>query len=196
MPVTGVKAIKKTNKKGQEFVVYKGSTVSQRLKSRVRSRKPAPKPSKLRATITPGTVLILIAGRFRGKRVVFLKRLDSGLLLITGPYKVNGVPLRRVNAAYVIATSTKIDVSKVNIPTHINDEYFKKERKARSPVKSEEQFIQKTEEKTALPEGRKADQKTIDEQVLPLVNGVEFLGKYLGARFSLSKGQTPHTLVF
>ena len=39
---------------------------------------------KVRSSLTAGTVVILVAGRFKGKRAVVLKSLKSGLLLING----------------------------------------------------------------------------------------------------------------
>ncbi|CDH49411.1 60s ribosomal protein l6 [Lichtheimia corymbifera JMRC:FSU:9682] len=153
------------------------------------SRK-SPKVAPLRKSITPGTVLILLAGRYRGKRVVFLKQLESGLLLVTGPFKVNGVPLRRVNQAYVIATSTKIDVSKVKVD-QFNDAYFKKDAKA-----AKKEFLEgETPKKVTLPDNKVADQKAVDKEILAAAKE-PLLIAYLKSSFTLKKGQFPHNMKF
>lgn len=153
------------------------------------------KPTKLRNSITPGTVLILLAGRFAGKRVVFLKQLPSGLLLVTGPFKVNGVPLRRVNQAYVIATSTKLDVADVKIPENVNDAYFS-QPKTRGP-KPEQAFFLDPANKAPHPTEKVADQKAVDQAVIAAVKkaGPTHL-KYLATTFSLSNGDKPHAMRF
>jgi len=153
------------------------------------------KPAKLRPTITPGTVLILLAGRFRGKRVVFLKQLQSGLLLITGPFKINGVPLRRVNQSYVIATSTKLDVSACSLEK-FDDTYFKREKKSQKKITEEQLLNGDQQQKKSLSKTRADDQKDIDGKVIIGLKKAPHLKDYLHARFSLSKGQFPHALKF
>ncbi|KIY49295.1 hypothetical protein FISHEDRAFT_41710 [Fistulina hepatica ATCC 64428] len=155
------------------------------------------KPTQLRSSITPGTVLILLAGRFRGKRVVFLKQLTSGLLLVTGPFKVNGVPLRRVNQAYAIATSTKVDLADIKVDAKIDDAYFVKPtvKGARS---AEAEFFEEGQPKAreAFPASKAADQKEIDNAIIASVKKTDNLLKYLQASWGLSKGQYPHQMVF
>jgi len=160
----------------------------------LRNRKHKDHPTRLRASITPGTVLILLAGRFRGKRVVFLKQLTSGLLLVTGPYKVNGVPLRRVSQAYVIATSTKVDIAQVKIDDSVNDDYFKRAKEPKKKKTEEEFFGEKS--KTPLPESKIGVQKAVDAAIVAAINKEAFLKSYMNASFSLSKGQAPHAIKF
>jgi large subunit ribosomal protein L6e len=151
-------------------------------------------PPRVRESITPGTIVIILAGRFRGKRVICLKALESGLLLVSGPYKINGVPLRRVNQAYVIATSTKLDVSNVDV-SKITDEYFSR---SKDPVKeSEEEFFKGDTRKHAIvSDERKADQKLVDDVLLQTIESTSMLEGYLAAHFTLTRDDKPHKMVF
>lgn len=100
-----------------------------------------------RSTLQPGTILILLAGRFRGKRVVLLKTLDQGVLLVTGPFKINGVPLRRVNSRYVIATSKKVSLEGIDskkIEEIASPKYFVGE-KTKEKKAGEEAFFKQGE---------------------------------------------------
>jgi len=142
------------------------------------------------------------------KELFFLKQLKSGLLLVTGPFKLNGVPIRRVNQRYVISTSTKVDISSVKIPEEINDSLFKKKKektnsKQKQPKeqtllakKPEEKATEKTEEVKKELETRKQHQKTVDEPIIALLSKVKYLTEYLTKSFTLQKGQYPHELIF
>jgi len=157
------------------------------------------RPHKPRDSLKEGQIVIILAGRFRGKRVVLLKNLDQGVLLVTGPFKVNGVPLRRVNARYVIATTTKVEVSGLDkkLLEKVSDKaYFTKDKAEKK--KGEEAFFKQGEkpEKKKLADGRADDQKSIDKSILAGIKKEPFLASYLSASFSLSKGDRPHEMAF
>ncbi|KAM7188846.1 Ribosomal protein L6e domain containing protein [Rhypophila sp. PSN 637] len=155
------------------------------------------RPWVARSSLQPGTVLILLAGRFRGKRVVLLKTLEQGVLLVTGPFKINGVPLRRVNARYVIATSLKVDLAGVD-EAKLNEiaqpKYFVGEKTKEKA--GEEAFFKQGEkaQKKEVNSARVADQKAIDKALLANIKKVDMLASYLSSSFSLRKGDKPHEM--
>eukprot|EP00931_Biecheleriopsis_adriatica_P042822 TRINITY_DN2442_c1_g1_i7.p2 TRINITY_DN2442_c1_g1~~TRINITY_DN2442_c1_g1_i7.p2 ORF type:complete len:182 (+),score=74.90 TRINITY_DN2442_c1_g1_i7:83-628(+) len=153
----------------------------------------AKKAPALKKNITPGSVLILLAGRFRGRRVVFLKQLESGLLLVTGPYAINGVPLRRVNQRYCIATSTKVDLKGADYKS-VDDKYFARTADKKKAGKSEEGFFSADKAKSEMSQEKKDGQKKMEESI---VKGLAAdMKSYLKARFSLTANMYPHELKF
>jgi large subunit ribosomal protein L6e len=161
----------------------------------VKSKGPTPvrNAPKVRANLVPGTVLLLLAGRFRGKRVVCLKALTSGLILVSGPYHTNGVPLRRVNQKYVIATSTSVSVTGVDV-SKIDDAFFAREKKV--VKKGEDALFDNTKKPTETSEARKLAQGAVDAALNKNIAKTPMLSAYLKARFTLSNSDKPHAMVF
>lgn len=162
------------------------------VKTPLPSRKHNHKPRKLRASLKPGAIVILLSGRHRGKRVVMLGSLPSGLILVTGPYTINGVPMRRVDPAYVIGTSTIVDVSGVDVSKY-NDAYFKRTKK---PASSDADMEDSEAKKMMVPEHKVADQKIVDASLVAAIKKDRLLKGYLSSKFSLTNGQFPHELKF
>ena len=152
-----------------------------------------PRKTHISPEFTPGQVVILLSGRFRGRRVVFLKKLESGLLLVTGPYKYNGVPLKRVNPAYVLPTNTKLKVEG-NVAEKIDDKFFIKVFVKRE--KEEDFFADEKAKKERITNERKTAQNEVDTQVKKAVDEVPMMKEYLRNRFALKNGDKPHLMKF
>lgn len=153
------------------------------------------KAYKARESLQPGAVLILLAGRFRGKRVVLLKVLEDNTLLVTGPFKINGVPLRRVNPSYVIGTSTRINISGADV-SKFSASYFARERDSEAKVTEAELFGDAPAEARQIAEHRIADQKAVDAALIAEIKKTPLLKQYLATPFTLKKGDRPHLLKF
>lgn len=152
------------------------------------------KVKKVRASITPGTVLILLSGKFAGKRVICMKALDSGLLLVSGPFCYNGVPLKRVNQAYVIATSTKIPgVDKITDAKFTDTTFVRPDNKKNKPSG---EFFDKSDEAKVIDPARVELQKATDAKLVALCDKIPHMKDYLRSTFSLRKGQFPHEMKF
>jgi large subunit ribosomal protein L6e len=169
--------------------------VSDAKKHFVRKSK-AGKAARLRKDIQPGQVLIILSGRFRGRRVVFLKALPSGLLLVTGPYKFNGVPLKRVNQAYVIPTTTKVNLAAIAALNTVNDEFFAKKVAIKRGTKAADFFEEPAKKRERITDERKNAQNTVDTEVVKSVKAVPQLREYLQNRFALKSGDKPHLMKF
>eukprot|EP00656_Telonema_subtile_P027011 TRINITY_DN28_c0_g1_i2.p1 TRINITY_DN28_c0_g1~~TRINITY_DN28_c0_g1_i2.p1 ORF type:complete len:226 (+),score=88.57 TRINITY_DN28_c0_g1_i2:77-754(+) len=180
------KAIVKEEKKAPKYY----STEDKKVK--LTNSKKCNKQTKLKTSLVPGAIVILLAGRFKGRRAVFLKQLDSGLCLITGPYKVNGIPLRRVPQSYVIGTSTVVDASGVDT-AEVVDALFKKPK---SSKKKADGPFEEASEKKEVDASFKALQAKVDETLVSALSKDDMLKGYLKSKFGLSRTEYPHEMAF
>lgn len=160
-------------------------------------RKFTPGKAKLRKSLVPGAVVILLQGRFAGRRAVFLKQLPSGLLLVNGPHAVNKLPLRRVDQSSVIATSTVVALPAALDLSKCTDEFFsaKAARTARSAAVSKaENFFAEQQKTASVSAERKAVQSSVDSVLSKVLTAEQSL--YLKSRFKLSQGDKPHEMKF
>lgn len=104
------------------------------------------------------------------------------------------MPLKRVNQAYVIATSTKVALP-AKLPVDCDDAYFAKEA---APAKEgEDKFFAAKKTETTVSEQRKSDQVKMDKVIVAAVEKADpMLKAYLQAIFTLSKGDKPHEMKF
>ena len=119
--------------------------------------------------------------------------MEDNTLLVTGPFKVNGVPIRRVNSRYVIATSTKVSVEGINVEK-FNAEYFAKEQLTKKQKKEANLFPE--QQVKEIKAERVEDQKNVDKALLAEIKKTPLLKQYLASTFSLKNGDKPHMLKF
>lgn len=200
--LTVIKEIRGEKNGGKRTVYLKKRTKSYPTANRIRRHAMkkcfSQHKRNIRPSLKPGAVLILLAGCHKGRRVVLLKTLPTGLLLVTGPFTVNSVPLRRVHPNYVIATATHIDISSVKLPETINDKYFKRVKQTKAKKDDGDIFASK-KEPYKPSEQRKTDQKVIDKQVMAAIKKNperSMLFRYLSAMFGLKSSQYPHRMKF
>ena len=150
------------------------------------------RPPTVRSSIVQGRIAIVLAGRYKGKRVVVLGQLPSGLVLVTGPFKLNGHPLRRIPASYLLATGTKIELS-VDVSA-VKDDLFKKPTTKKQS--NEAAFFEDKLPEKSLSDAYVNLTKDIDAKVVEAVRKVPSLSHYLKAYFSLGKKDFPHRMQF
>lgn len=200
--ITVVKKINGAKNGGDRVVLLKKPKANYPTKDKTPKRPAKSYFSKhtrnTKKSIRAGRVVILLAGHHAGKRVVVLKVLKTGLLLVNGPFALNGCPLRRVNQRFVLATQTRLNLGKYRVPAHIDDRYFKRQN-AKKKSRGEGDIFAAKKEKYAPSEQRITDQVEADKVIKGVINAHPdkiVLTRYLKSMFGLKSSQYPHRMKF
>jgi large subunit ribosomal protein L6e len=98
-----------------------------------------------------------------------------------------------VNQRYVIATSTKVPLKGVDVAA-IDDKFFARAKEAKKGT--EDAMFEGEAKATVISAERKAAQTTVDAALIKNIETLDTLSAYISAKFSLSKADKPHAMVF
>ena len=108
---------------------------------------------------------------------------------MTGPYKYNGVPLKRVTGAHILPTNTKLKLDE-KVADSIKDDFFKK---TELNIKEEKDFfVEEKLKKKELLKKEKKGQTTVDTEVKKAADTVPMMKEYLRNRIELKSGDKLH----
>nr|UXY86672.1 60S ribosomal protein L6B [Cryptomonas paramecium] len=70
-----------------------------------------------------GSVAIISFGKLRGKKAIILRTTKCRMFVISGPFSLNGISIRRIKYNHLIPTQNRLNISSVDTKI-FDDEYF------------------------------------------------------------------------
>jgi large subunit ribosomal protein L6e len=171
---------------------------------------------KLRYRLRPKGTIVIVLGNctklHRGRRMIFLKQLETGDLLLASPNTLTLMPtLQVVQASYVIATTTRIPLTPacVEAAEKVTFNMFKKANSKKTTDKKKRDGSifadDQTQAKSATVETIDPElEKTIDSELMKSIANFNkgdtldaaIMKKYLRTRFTIKNGEYPHQMKF
>jgi len=156
---------------------------------------------KLRKSITPGTVGILLKGPQKARRVIFIKQLESGLLMVANP--VSGDEPTTIDHRYFMSTKLKLDISGVKVPEEMVHTHFHNKAERRKAYLKARRTATVLGEGENKPAGFTDEQKAINKKLVDQLADIvqkhpesPVLEGYMKTKFRLTHRDFPHRMNF
>jgi ribosomal protein L14E/L6E/L27E len=120
-----------------------------------------------------GSIIILLGSKLKGKKSILLKKTREGLFVISGPFCINGISLRRIHPRFVLPTEIKIELNNFNLH-FLNDDYFKFLKKTNKEISDFERL--------KLISLHRVRQAVLDKKLKKEIEKNFFLKNYLKTR--------------
>lgn len=165
------------------------------LKPKNRFR-PKDRQTRLRKNMKPGRVCVCLIGPYTSKKVVFLKQLDSGLLMCAC---LNNGAVRRFPQKWLFCTDSIVHLDHAGIQKNLKDwsdssfDVLKAEKTEADG--GDDEFFNKDAASKTVPA---AFQSQVDGMIKAVTDCVKdkYMTMYLKARFTLDSDVGPHKACF